>query len=549
MSLESLMETVEWSQPIHLNTKRGPRLMMKAPITKKFWHIYRDDPEKIKEVFRSVGINMSKYREVWELAWWSDENFKFRPLPNMPQQTEEQVDVSELPPLLHPEGLLEFQLTSVQLGVRSITKYNRVLLGHATGVGKTYCALGIIRELGKKCAVICPKPIVTDWHRAAKAMGVETHEVCGWEWVKTGKSKIGRWSDENKKSFKYLLPEDVVLVFDEVHRAKSPGETQNSFLVRDAVEQNIQSVALSATIADDPTKLWALGQFLGLHKGGRDYYRFLSFNGCRKTSFGMDFQGSEKILKRLHRQIYPDKGNRLRHSDLGDSFPDTLIHARAFDMESAKEIANEYDELIVRIEQLRMQENFSANALAAMTHARQKIELLKAPAVASLARDLVEEGNSVFIAVNFTETREFLMQELKTNCAIHGGQKDLDRRGCIDSFQNDKARVLIGITQACREGLNLHDVNGKYPRVALIFPTQSVYDLRQVLGRVHRAGGKSKSIQYIVYAAGVPIEEDTCNKLDQRLKNMDLIMDGEIDATISLAIPEDDKEKLDSRLI
>jgi len=228
----------------------------------------------------------------------------------------------------------------------------------------------------------------------------------------------------------------------------------------------------------------------------------------------------------------------LRHSDLGDAFPETLIHARAFDMDSAREIANEYEELCNRIEELRMQENFSANVLAEQTRARQRIEMLKAPAVASLCRDLVEEGNSVFIAVNYTETREWLMNELETDCAIYGGQNELERRGAIDSFQNDKARIIIGITQACREGLNLHDTKGKYPRISLIMPTPSAYDLKQVLGRVHRAGGQSKSVQYIIYAAQVPIEEDTCNSLDGKLKRMDLLADGMIDPSINLAIPE-----------
>ena len=132
-----------------------------------------------------------------------------------------------------------------------------------------------------------------------------------------------------------------------------------------------------------------------------------------------------------------------------------------------------------------------------------------------------------------------MMDELKTTCAIHGGQSEMVRRGNIDSFQNDKSRVIIGITQACREGLNLHDVNGKYPRVALIMPTYSVFDLKQVLGRVHRAGGKSKSLQWLIYAAGVAIEEEICDKLDEKLKRMDQIMDGEIDGTISLASKQD----------
>jgi superfamily II DNA or RNA helicase len=531
-----LLESIEWSHPVTLNTRNGPRLLRKAPITKEFWEEWGRDKELYKQILRTAGISVGKYRDLWELTWWSGADLKFASIvvDNKAEEPEPQL---ELAPLKFPDTLFQFQQTSVQLGVASIRKYNRVLLGHSTGVGKTFCALGIARELGKRVAVICPKAITTDWHRAAKTMRVETYEVAGWEWVKTGKSLFGGWANEEKTQFKFNVPEDVLIVFDEVHRGKGLN-TQNAILVRDSVLQNVQSIALSATIADDPTKLWAIGQYLGLHSGGKDYYRFLSNYGCQKTRFGFQFRGGKGALQRIHKHIYPERGNRLRHSDLGSEFPETLIKARAFDMDSARDIASEYDELQARIEELRMSENFSANVLAAQTRARQRIELLKAPAICSLARDLIEEGNSVFISVNFTETRKFIEEELKTNCSIYGGQNEMERRGAIDSFQRDQSRVIVGIIQACREGLNLHDLNGNYPRVALHAPTFSAYDLKQVLGRVHRAGGKSRSTQYLIYAAGVPIEEHICNQLDEKLKRLDLINDGSIDPTISLVPSE-----------
>jgi superfamily II DNA or RNA helicase len=535
MNIHDLMATVEWSNPIQLNTKRGVRLLKKAPIEQAFWKVYGEDKEIFKKQMSDAGIQLGKFRDEWQLTWWSDDQLKFKQIIGNDTQVEA-VQELDLVPLLHPEGLLEYQLTSVQMGVASMNKYNRVLLGHSTGVGKTFCALGIARELGKRIAVICPKPITTDWHRAAKMMGVEVFEICGWEWTKTGKSQMGRWTDDKKKEFRFMLPADVLLVFDEVHRGKGEA-TQNAYLVRDSVNQNIPAIALSATIADDPTKLWALGQFLGLHQGGKDYFRFLGQNGCRKTRFGMEFTGGHSVLKKLHSRIYPERGNRLRHSDLGDAFPETLIKAKAFDMDNAKKIAGEYDDLCNRIEELRGLENFSANVLAEQTRARQRIELHKAPAVCAMVRDMIEEGNSVFVAVNYTESRKFILDELKTTCSIHGGQDEMERRGNIDAFQRDDSRVIVGIIQACREGLNLQDLNGNHPRVALIMPSPSVFDLKQVLGRVHRSGGKSKSLQYIVYAAGVGIEESICEKLDTKLKRLDVLADGEVDPTISLAPP------------
>lgn len=541
MNIQALLDTVEFSQPMSTTTKRGPRLLRKASVTSEFWTLYRADKDDYKQVMGDLGLQLSKFRDAWEIAWWSRADLSFPTIPSSsPEKVEPEVKY-DLPPLIYPEKLFEYQLTSVQLALRSMSKYNRALLGHGTGMGKTAIALAVARERGRKVAVICPKPITTDWHRLAKYLGVETYEVCGWEWVKTGKSKIGRWTDDKKKEFQFMLPPDTDLIFDEVHRAKAQGNTQNAFLLRDAVVQNIPTIALSATIADDPTKMWALGQFLGLHQGGRDFFRFLNANGCYNTQFGMQFKGNNKVLKNIHGRIFPDRGNRLKPSDVGSAFPETLIQARAFDMDTARDIAKEYDDLLMRVEQIRMQENAASSmgaVLAEMTRARQKIELFKAPAVCAMVKDLIEEGNSVFIAVNFTETLKFMEEELKTTCSIRGGQSDMVRRGNIDSFQNDKSRVIIGIIQACREGLNLHDLNGKYSRVALIMPTYSVFDLKQVLGRVHRAGGKSKSIQYLIYAAGVDIEESVCSSLDAKLKRMDTLMDGEVDGTISVAPKE-----------
>jgi superfamily II DNA or RNA helicase len=537
MNLQALLDTVELSQPMSTSTKRGPRLLRKASVTSEFWDMYRDDKDEYKQAMGQLGLQLSKFRDQWELAWWSREDLSFPTISSSPEKVEPEVKY-DLPPLLYPEKLFEYQLTSVQYAMRSMSKYNRALLGHGTGMGKTAIALAVARERGRRVAVICPKPITTDWHRLAKYLGVETYEVCGWEWVKTGKSKIGRWTDSDKREFQFMLPVDTDLVFDEVHRAKAQGNTQNAFILRDSVVQNVPTIALSATIADDPTKMWALGQFLGLHQGGRDYFRFLNGNGCVNTQFGMQFRGGNKILKNIHGRIFPDRGNRLKPSDVGSAFPETLIQARAFDMDTARDIAKEYDDLLIRVEEIKMQENAASSmgaVLAEMTRARQKIELFKAPAVCAMVKDLIEEGNSVFIAVNFTETLKFMETELKTTCTIRGGQNDITRRGNIDSFQNDKSRVIIGIIQACREGLNLQDLNGNFPRVALIMPTYSVFDLKQVLGRVHRAGGKSKSIQYLIYAAGVDIEESVCSSLDAKLKRMDTLMDGEVDGTISVA--------------
>lgn len=69
-----------------------------------------------------------------------------------------------------------------------------------------------------------------------------------------------------------------------------------------------------------------------------------------------------------------------------------------------------------------------------------------------------------------------------------------------------------------------------HPRVSLISPTWSSIDLVQALGRVHRAGGKSKSLQRIIYTADT-VEEKIADKLQYKLLNINSINNGDLDLT------------------
>ncbi|NBQ65785.1 MAG: hypothetical protein EBT95_09730, partial [Verrucomicrobia bacterium] len=77
-------------------------------------------------------------------------------------------------------------------------------------------------------------------------------------------------------------------------------------------------------------------------------------------------------------------------------------------------------------------------------------------------------------------------------------------------------------------GVSLHDENGIRPRSSLICPTYSAIDLKQALGRIHRAGAKSKAVQRIIFAAD-SIEETVMKKVKAKLKNIETLNDGDIE--------------------
>ena len=77
------------------------------------------------------------------------------------------------------------------------------------------------------------------------------------------------------------------------------------------------------------------------------------------------------------------------------------------------------------------------------------------------------------------------------------------------------------------QSISLHDLNGKYARAAIINPSYSAVNLLQALGRIHRQGGLTKCLQYLIYASGTR-EERMCYKVQYKLNNLSILNDGDL---------------------
>jgi SNF2 family DNA or RNA helicase len=110
------------------------------------------------------------------------------------------------------------------------------------------------------------------------------------------------------------------------------------------------------------------------------------------------------------------------------------------------------------------------------------------------------------VFVNFQATLDALCEKLNAPAHIDGKQSATERQQHIDSFQNDAERVIVCNTAAGGVGISLHDTHGNFPRAAIISPDWNEKNILQVVGRVHRAGGKTPSLQRILFAAGT-VEE------------------------------------------
>jgi hypothetical protein len=66
--------------------------------------------------------------------------------------------------------------------------------------------------------------------------------------------------------------------------------------------------------------------------------------------------------------------------------------------------------------------------------------------------------------------------------------------------------------------------------------------MKQVFGRIHRAGAKTPSIQKLIYVANT-YEEKVCDLLQNKIKNIDILNDGDF---CDLKIEKEELEEINN---
>ena len=427
--------------------------------------------------------------------------------------------------------LFPYQVEHTDTLVDAIKLYGSAKDGSDTGTGKTVVALTVAQRLGLSPFVICPKAVVPSWTEWAESFGFTDFTVINYEKLRAGTTKFYKKKSAYKGQFLKIKPDSHIIIFDEDHRCKGY-KSENSKLMVAAKSMDFPTLCLGATSCTNPIEMRALGYVLDMHNNS-NWWNWCLKNGCKKGTFGgLVFRGWNTVLKGFHDHIYGSgRGSRIRIADLpSGSFPETLIVADGYDVKGSSYITGLYDDLKVSIRDIENKINTDDSALTLQLRARQEIELVKVPIFESLAKDAIECGHSVVIFVNFRDTMEALTKRLSTAADIsfvYGAQDSFTRDLEVKRFQKNETRICICMTQAGGTGLSLHDEHGDHPRVSLISPSFSAIDLRQALGRVHRATGKSPSIQKIVFANDT-IEMGVCKAVREKLNNIDLINDDEM---------------------
>ena len=420
-----------------------------------------------------------------------------------------------------------------------------------TGTGKSYVAAWIAKNLNSPVVIVCPKIMIPAWTKVLSYFGIKAHCLINYEKLIRGNTehlsfKDGK--DNGPSDYTINFPKNSLVILDEVHKCKSATSKNSDFLIKLKMD-GYKSLLLSATAATNPLEMKAFGFATTLHNL-TSYRQFITDSGAyvgRYGGFQIDLQSQKTVeaMSNIHDKLFNlyKVSSRMTRKMFDKIFPDNHVMVECFDMgtntDKINRVYQQMESELAALEESSV--NYSQHHFAIMTKARRMAELLKVPTMVEMIEDWYDEGISPVVFVNFTDTVEAIEKQLAKNkkfdgkiARIVGGQSDKVRQKDIELFQSDNKRIMIANLAAGNAGVSLHDLNGNFARGAILSPSYSAINLLQALGRIHRAEGKTKCIQKVMFAAGT-IEEDACKRVQSKLNNLECLNDGDLTYSVRIA--------------
>lgn len=425
----------------------------------------------------------------------------------------------------------DYQLPHIDRLVSILRKQRVAVDGSDTGTGKTYVALNVARKMGLYPVVICPKGVISQWEDALDDLNMKGY-VNNYESYKRLKTPYIANTGKKRVPFRWIDCNNVLLIFDEVHRAGRI-QTADGKLIVAATQSNIVRLLASATIGENPLKMEAIGLTLRLYQDKSGYYDWAMKRGVVRNPYGfgsgLEYRPTKTDILRIHSDIFGRRGSRITWDQVGIELVNKIIPLKT-ELDT-KAINKAYDNIRRIQKQIEDRElDDEPAAIVEILRARQKIEASRVGYLYEQITDLVNNSNhSIIVFLNFRESIKELYRMLQPLpvSIIDGMQNSKQRRENVNGFQFGCIRVILSQIQAGGTGLNLHDTTGDRPRVVYLSPTYDARTMIQATGRAPRAGSKSATVQYIVCAKGT-FEEKVYKNMKQKQDRINIINDGDL---------------------
>lgn len=410
--------------------------------------------------------------------------------------------------------LYPFQQEAVERNIRILDSLGASLEATGCGGGKTIIACEIARRYALRVGVVCPKSVKQKWRDTLAAFGIEPLFVENPEKLRAGGTP---WIKAAGKTFVWSC-ESIFLIVDEVHMCAGT-KSQNGKMLE---ASPFPTLMLSATAADSPLRMKAIGSKLRLFHPTQFWKWARSMGAVEGRWGGLEWDPKDPLnklrMQQLHDSIFTNRGNRTPEETLKEQLPDLVVADEPVDISPADraEIKRLYEE---------MAEPEDPSAVKNLRQ-RQAIELIKVPYIVERAKEIIAEGGSVVLFLNFHESIDRAAGALgELSETIDGRVSQILRQASRDKFQMNELRCLVVQIGAGGQSIDLHDTHGDYRRTALLCPQFSGTVEEQAIGRISRVGAKSKALALRLFVPGT-VEYAAINITEHKRENTKILNEG-----------------------
>jgi SNF2 family DNA or RNA helicase len=483
-----------WGPGKEVATKRGPRIVRKAPATPETVELFKAHNRECYTVGVCYGLKWKSQTE-YEFVWWQE-------LPKgIVQERQQSVEASratnanvEIP---KPDGLdyLPFQKAGIAFAKESAG----CLIADEMGLGKTVEAIGVINsdEAIKKVLVICPRNLKLNWQREmqkwiVRPMTIGLADTKNWpstdiviiHYDALGKHKAGPLNG----------PWDLLIV-DEAHWCKNRkaqrtqhivgykhGKKETEFDAIPPITAKRRLFLTGTPICNRPIELWTLVNYLRPDVFD-NWWRFARrFCGMVEGKWGIDVGGSSNLpelqellrgrrvmVRRMKADVLkelPPKRRQvvvLESDDYGDVLRaerDTLARHEELivRLEAKAEIAKADKDALVyaaAVAELQTAAKVSFEQIALVRH---ETALAKLPAVKEFITELMESKSKLVLFGHHRDVIDQLFSAFKelNPVRVYGGMKPEEVQAAVDRFQKDEdCHMFIGGIMAAGVGITL----------------------------------------------------------------------------------------------
>lgn len=540
LSDDEILKMFRWSAPTEIETKRGPRILRKAPATPEAVAVWRVQKIHLSAAGITFGLKWKSDKD-YELAWWKEVPreviAKREQNAEMSRATDWDIDIPAPPGRVY----LPYQ----KAGVAFISDKEASLLGDEMGLGKTIQAIGMINYVKEihRVLIICPLKLKLNWYRELRSWMTKELSVGIAESKCFPSTDIVIINYDILHKFKTRLEFFWdLLIIDEAHLIKNPKTRRAKNIVgykpkRDEdpalAESGIparRKLAMTGTpIVNRRPELYPIVHYLA----PAIYSNWFWFTQKATTDQLQKSLRSSIMIRRLKKDVLLElPAKRRQVIPMPPDEEATLfiqqekmaldrINDRLIELEAAVELAKATDEETYRKAVQSLRAGISVN-FAEISKVRHETALAKLPMAKQFIEEMFSEVDKIIILAYHRDVIESLEKSFEgVGCLkIYGGMTPQESQRAVDLFQNDPNyhAIILQITVAV--GMTLTAAS----TVVAVELDWVPGNMSQAEDRAHRIGQRDSVNVYHLVLEG-SIDQNMAETLIEKQAHIDACLD------------------------